>query len=140
MSSFGGVAGYGRTDLGGLLSSQPLVACVATTQPQRARAFYGFVLGLGVIEDTPQALVFDAGGTILRVQKVRAFAPLPHPVLGWQVDDIAAAAQGLAARGIACERWPGLAFDFRDAVSGARSVWFRDPDDNILALLEAPRR
>ena len=141
MSSYADVVTYGREQGGGLLSSQPPIAFAATTRPEHARAFYAFVLGLGLIEDTPQALVFDAGGTMLHVQKVRAFAPAPHTVLGWHVPDIVAAVRGLAARGVACERAHGLAPD-ADGIwtspSGARTVWFRDPDGNLLSLVQLP--
>jgi catechol 2,3-dioxygenase-like lactoylglutathione lyase family enzyme len=143
MSGFGSVVTYGRADAGGLLSSQPVIAFAATTQPDRARAFYAFVLGLGLIEDTPHALVFDAGGTMLHVQKVRAFAPAPFTVLGWHVADIAAAIRGLAARGIGCELAHGVLPD-DDGIwtgpSGARMIWFRDPDGNLLSLMQLPPR
>jgi predicted enzyme related to lactoylglutathione lyase len=132
---------YGRADLGGLLSSQPVIAFAATTQPERARAFYAFVLGLAMVEETAQAMVFDAGGTMLQVQKVRAFVPVPHAVLGWQVADIALAVRGLAARGVACESRPGLPPDADGpwtSPSGTRIVWFRDPDGNVLSLMQFP--
>jgi catechol 2,3-dioxygenase-like lactoylglutathione lyase family enzyme len=139
MSGFGAVVTYGRTNAGGLLSSQPVIAFAATTRPDRARAFYAFVLGLGLVEDTPNALVFDAGGTMLHVHKVRAFAPAPYTVLGWHVADIVAAIRGLAARGIACELAPGMRPD-DDGIctgpSGARMIWFRDPDGNLLSLMQ----
>lgn len=132
---------YGRADLGGLLSSQPVIAHAATTQPQRAHAFYAFVLGLALIEETPQALAFDAGGTRLSILKLRSFTPAPHAVLGWQVADIVGAVRGLMARGIACERLGGLPPDadgLWTSPDGARFVWFRDPDGNILSLTEFP--
>ena len=132
---------YGRADLGGLLSAQPVIGFAATTDPARARAFYGFALGLAMMEETAEAMVFDAGGTMLRVQKVRGFVPLPHPIVGWRVDDIVLAARGLAARGVACELRSGPLPDESGPWAGPpglRVLWFRDPDGNILALMQVP--
>jgi len=125
------VATYGRSDLGGVLSAQLLVAHVATAQPERARAFYAYALGLALLEESARALVFDAGGTLLRVAKVAHLVPARHPVLGWQVADLESACCGLKSRGIACEMQPG------SGRSGALDAWFRDPDGNIVALVQA---
>ena len=124
-----------------MLSKSPLVAFVATAAPGAAKHFYGSVLGLRLLEDTPFALVFDAKGTSLRIQKVQHVSPAPHTVLGWAVRDIRAAVQGLAAKGVAFQRYDGLAQDqlgIWSAPGGALVAWFRDPDGNTLSLTESP--
>ncbi|MGA2450471.1 MAG: hypothetical protein ABTD50_17520 [Polyangiaceae bacterium] len=55
-----------------MLGEYSVLAFVATTDGSRARQFYGDVLGLKVISDDPYALVCDAGGTTLRIQKVES--------------------------------------------------------------------
>ncbi len=47
------------------------MAFSATTDAERAKAFYRDQLGLRLISDEPYALVFDAAGTMLRVQRVK---------------------------------------------------------------------
>ena len=42
-------------------------AFVATSRPEHARAFYRDTLGLKLVSEDPFALVFDGGGTVLRV-------------------------------------------------------------------------
>jgi len=42
-----------------------VIAMIATTQPDKTRAFYTDILGLSLQEDTPFALVFAAGATML---------------------------------------------------------------------------
>jgi catechol 2,3-dioxygenase-like lactoylglutathione lyase family enzyme len=143
MSGFAQVATYGRVDTGGLLSASPVIAVAATAQPERARAFYGYVLGLALMEETPLALVFDAGGTKLRVEKVRQVTPSPHGCFGWAVADILGIVRGLAARGIAIERLPGQMHDGDGvwfAPTGEKVAWFRDPDGNLLSATEFPQR
>jgi catechol 2,3-dioxygenase-like lactoylglutathione lyase family enzyme len=92
-----------------VLHSSEVIAFVATTDSERARGFYEAALGLSLLRDEPFALVFDANGTTLRVQKVRALDPAPYTVLGWKVPDVRATVSSLAARGF--ERYPGLMQD-----------------------------
>jgi catechol 2,3-dioxygenase-like lactoylglutathione lyase family enzyme len=122
-----------------VLGSHAVVAFVATRDPERARRFYEGVLGLRLVADEPFALVFDAHGTTLRVQKVQELVPARHTVLGWLVPDIAAAVRGLAAGGVAFERFPGLPQDDLGVCAfpgGGRVAWFKDPDGNTLSLTE----
>lgn len=122
-----------------MLGTADIIAMVATAQPEKARVFYGEVLGLAFQEDTPFALVFEAGGTMVRVQKVQGFTPHPFTAVGWKVPDIGATARALAAKGVVCERFDFLQQDdlgIWDAPDGARVAWFKDPDGNILSLTQ----
>jgi catechol 2,3-dioxygenase-like lactoylglutathione lyase family enzyme len=122
-----------------MLHSAALMAFAATTQPEKARAFYEGTLGLPVISDDDFALALDANGTQLRIQKVRELSPAPFTALGFRVDDIAAGVDGLRARGVSFQIFPGMDQDERGiwrAPSGARVAWFRDPDGNTLSLTQ----
>jgi len=44
-----------------MLKSRPIVAFVATTDPKRAKLFYGKTLGLRLVSEDGFALAFDAG-------------------------------------------------------------------------------
>ena len=124
-----------------MLGEDRLVAFLATTDGVRARRFYEGTLGLRVISDDDYALAVtvDGAGTMLRIQKVAAFAPQPFTALGWQVSDVEKTVQGLRSRGVEPERYPGLAHDGNgvwQSPSGARVAWFRDPDGNVLSLTQ----
>jgi len=124
-----------------VLTDAPIVAFAATTDLARSHAFYGEMLGLGHIETTPFANVYDVAGTTLRVTLVEAVAPAPYTVLGWTVRDIATAIADLARRGVAFTRYAGLDQDAAGvwtAPGGARIAWFRDPDGNVLSLTQSP--
>jgi len=65
-----------------------------------------------------------------------SMTPAPYTVLGWNVADINSAVDGLAAKGIAFQVFPGMGQDQRhiwNSPSGARVVWFCDPDGNVLS-------
>jgi catechol 2,3-dioxygenase-like lactoylglutathione lyase family enzyme len=124
-----------------VLGSTPLVAFLAAADLARARAFYEGTLGLAVVEETPFACVFDAGGTSLRITRVEEVLAAPHTVAGWEVADLAAALRELAARDVAVRRYEGLDQDddgIWRAPSGTRVAWFADPDGNVLSLSQPP--
>jgi uncharacterized glyoxalase superfamily protein PhnB len=112
---------------------------VATADGDRARSFYGGVLGLPLVSDDDFATVFLVAGTLLRVQKVPGHAPLPYTALGWQVADLSSSVTSLAERGVRFERFAGMPQDELDiwtSPSGAKVAWFKDPDGNVLSLTE----
>lgn len=65
-----------------------------------AREFYAVKLGLTPVSDDDFALVYDLGGTMLRVSLVPDYVPHAHTVLGWRVTDIVVTVDELKARGI----------------------------------------
>lgn len=119
-----------------VLANAKVVAFVATVDGGRARQFYEGVLGLTLTLDDQFALVFDSGGTTLRVAKVEAFTPAPFTVLGWRVDDIEAIVDAMTVRGVQFERYEGMPQDERGICQfpGGQVAWFRDPDGNLLSF------
>ena len=123
----------------GPLTDSNIMAFVATTDAARARAFYETVLGLRFIAEDPFALVFDANGIMIRIQKVEVVTPPAYTALGWTVVDIAATIRRLGANGVHCERYDGLeqgALGVWTSPSGARIAWFKDPDGHVLSLTQ----
>ena len=122
-----------------VLASAPVIAFVATTNPERSKAFYSDMLGLRLTGEDPFALVFDAGGTMLRVATVPELKPAGYTVLGWTVSDIERAVRELTAKGVAFQRYDGMPQDdlgIWTSPGGARIAWFLDPDGNTLSLTE----
>ena len=119
-----------------------VIGFVATQHPAPARKFYEETLGLALISEDPFAIVFDASGTMLRVQKVRELVPAQHTVLVWEARDIRAEIEGLTKRGVRFERFDGLSQDelgVWTSPSGAKVAWFKDPDGNTLSLTQFPK-
>jgi catechol 2,3-dioxygenase-like lactoylglutathione lyase family enzyme len=122
-----------------MLGNHDIVAFVATTQSDSTRDFYERALGLRFVQDPPFALVFDAHGTMLRIQKVKELKPFSHTALGWNVFDIRTAIESLASRGVRFERFDGVPqndLGVWASPSGAQVAWFKDPSDNILSLTQ----
>jgi catechol 2,3-dioxygenase-like lactoylglutathione lyase family enzyme len=124
-----------------MLSSAELVCFAATKNPEAAKNFYANVLELRLIEDSPFALVFDANGTMLRIQKVQEHTPAKHTTLGWHVEDIRVEMEELIRKGVRFERYERLPQDelgIWKSPSGALVAWFLDPDGNGLSLTQFP--
>jgi catechol 2,3-dioxygenase-like lactoylglutathione lyase family enzyme len=120
-----------------MLDSAPIIAFVSATDADRARRFFRDTLGLRLNSESPFALEFDCGGTMLRVTLVETIAPAPYTVLGWQVPDVATTVRSLAKAGVKLEKFEGMA-QTEDGIwtapSGAKVAWFKDPDGNMLSV------
>lgn len=116
-----------------------MIGFVNCTDPEKTKAFYGGVLRFRLVGDDGFALVFDANGSMLRVNKARQFTPAQGTVLGWEVPDVQAAVAELSPRGVHFEQF-NLPFMKQDdagiwtAPDGDRVAWFKDPDGNVLSV------
>ena len=115
------------------------VLFLATANAERSRAFYEGVLGLAFVSDEPPALVFQVGGSMLRIQKVHQVYAAPYTALGWAVLDIRGTVLRLSEAGVVFERYEGMQQD-EDGIwqspGGAWVAWFRDPDGHVLSLTQ----
>ena len=120
-----------------MLDSANVIGFIPTKDFRRAKAFYGAKLGLRLVATDKFALVFESGGTTIRVVKVSGFEPAGFTILGWRVDDIQQRVAALLERGVVFERFPWMKQDAQGiwiAPGGARVAWFKDPDGNVLSL------
>lgn len=116
------------------------VAFIPCREPSNVRTFYEETLGLELLAEDEFGLTFDAGGTPVRLTRVVGHRPPPYTLFGWEVDDLDEAMAELAKRGIAIERYDDLEQDWRGvwtAPDGRGVAWFRDPEGNVLGLMEA---
>ena len=115
------------------------ISFLATVDSVKSRNFYETVLSLHCLSDDPFALVFDLGGTTLRIQKVESIPEVNHTVLGWEVSDIRSIVEELSRKGARFERFKQLSQDelgVWQSPGGASVAWFQDPDGNTLSLTE----
>jgi len=113
---------------------------IVTRDRERAKAFYGEILGFASTGEDAFAVVYDMHGTMLRISTVADHAPAAHTVLGWEVGDIVAAVAALGARGVTFTVYDGFGQDalgiWTAPGSGTRVAWFLDPDGNNLSLTQ----
>lgn len=125
------------------LSHSKLQTIVWTSRIEEAGVFYRDVLGLPMQPGSDGALVFAVGVGVLRVSPVPSTVPTEHTVLGFEVDDLDAVIDHLAGKGVNFERFDGFPHEETGAMTtpdGARVAWFRDPDGNLLSVVQFPER
>jgi catechol 2,3-dioxygenase-like lactoylglutathione lyase family enzyme len=124
-----------------MLSESKLQSIIWTSRIDDAEFFYRDVLGLSLRGTSDGALVFDVSGGVLRVAPVPATKPSEHTVLGFAVSDLNSAMALMRSKGIVFERFGGFPHDENGALStpdGAKVAWFRDPDGNLLSVVQFP--
>ena len=122
-----------------MLKTHDSSAIVAVGDLDRARSFYGDVLGLELAEEGTEegVLVYRTGATRLVVyQSEFAGTNRANAVVwgvGQELDEIVAE---LEAKGAAFEHYPdiGRLEGNVHVAGGARLVWLKDPDGNILHI------
>ncbi len=122
-----------------MLATARLQTIVCTSRLQDAEQFYGGVLGLPLKARSHGALVFDVGGSDLRVSPVPSLQPSAHTVIGFAVESLTEVMGGLSAKGVQWERFPNFPHDESGALTlpdGTQVAWFRDPDGNLLSLVQ----
>lgn len=105
---------------------------------QKARSFYGDLLGLEVAEEHGVlALKIKGGNSILIYEKPNHEAAT-FTVLNFPVEDIEKAVDDLNSLGVVFENYDGsLKTDDRGIFRGNPLIaWFKDPAGNILSVLE----
>lgn len=109
---------------------------------EKAKQFYGEVLGLKVSDDQGMGILdlHIAGGTEVLVYPKPDYTPATYTILNFPVPDIDAAVDELTKRGVRFERYEGFDVDEKGInrdPGGPPIAWFTDPAGNILSVLEA---
>ena len=123
------------------LASATVIGFIPTKDFRRAKKFYVSKLGLRFLAQDEFALVFESGGTAIRVVKVGEFKAASFTILGWWVTDIEECVRKLRRRRIVFERYAWMKQDDQGiwtAPGGTKVAWFKDPDGNILSVSEHP--
>ncbi len=106
-----------------------------------ARKFYGETLGLNVSEENGLLTMHLAGDRDTLVYPKSDYVPATYTILNFPVDDIDAAVDELAKRGVTFERYEGFEQDEKGVARGIAQgmgpdiAWFKDPAGNILSVL-----
>jgi catechol 2,3-dioxygenase-like lactoylglutathione lyase family enzyme len=105
----------------------------------RARAFYADTLGLRTSVNEGGILTLHlAGDRDTIVYPKPDHVPATFTILNFPVDDIEAAVDALAQRGVTFERYDGMEQDDRGIMraGGPYIAWFTDPAGNVLSVLQ----
>jgi catechol 2,3-dioxygenase-like lactoylglutathione lyase family enzyme len=123
-----------------MLGNHPIAPVLLATDLAAAREFYHGKLGLQIVREDENAIVFRCGGsTHLDLTKSTVGTADQQTQAAWQVSDIRAEVAELRARGVKVEDYdtPGLKTEDGIADIGfAWAAWIIDPGTNALGLLQ----
>ncbi len=107
---------------------------------QKAKEFYGQVLGIDVIEENGLLFLHIAGGSRIVVYPKPNHVPATFTILNFPVKDVEQAVDELSRRGVRFEIYsdPALQTDEKGIFRGGGPIiaWFKDPAGNILSVIE----
>ncbi len=124
-----------------MLGDSPAAATLPVRDMQTARQFYEGVLGLTpgqmMPEEAPGAILYSSGPSMVLVYESEYAGTNQATAASWAVgDNFDAVVQSLRDKGVTFERYDNLPDTVRDgdvhSFGGLKSVWFKDPDGNIL--------
>jgi catechol 2,3-dioxygenase-like lactoylglutathione lyase family enzyme len=125
-----------------MLPAKSSSAIVAVSDIERARRFYSDTLGLELENEAMEGvLVYRTGATHLVVYPSEMAGTNRANAVVWDCGaDIDAIAAELRAKDVTFERYDMDGVTYKDGVheaNGFKTIWFKDPDGNILHLNSA---
>jgi catechol 2,3-dioxygenase-like lactoylglutathione lyase family enzyme len=123
-----------------MLGQKNALATVAVKDLEVARKFYESKLGLKIAGPSgPEVLIFESGSSKILVYKSQYAGTNQATAVTWSVgEEIDAIVRDLQAKGMTFERYdfPGVVHEGDVHVFGRmRNAWFKDPDGNILSVV-----
>ena len=126
------------------ISDASIHATLAVTDLERSRSWYADKLAwepLTLVE-VPGTLIYKVGDSYFTLFPTPFAGTAKNTVMNWNVDDLRAEVACLRDRGLTFEE-----YDFGEARTedgimadpvGGLTAWFKDPDGNIVGVLQAP--
>lgn len=121
-----------------MLGQSNVCAVVAVKDLQAAAKFYGKTLDLSSDIESPGGTFYTSGNSGIFVYPSEYAGTNKATAAAWTVDDVDGTAEALKAKGVSFERYemPGVTLEGDVHVMGKiRSAWFKDPDGNILNIV-----
>jgi catechol 2,3-dioxygenase-like lactoylglutathione lyase family enzyme len=124
-----------------MLGNADATPMIAVSDLDRAKQFYEDKLGLETKDEWGgEGATLKSGDTLINVYKSEFAGTNKATSLTFQVDDVEKEVSVLKDKGIFFEHYdlPGLEprGDLYVGENGFKTAWFKDPDGNILSLVE----
>ncbi|MDB4870722.1 MAG: glyoxalase-like protein [Gemmatimonadales bacterium] len=123
-----------------MLGEFDALATIAVKSLAIARKFYEGKLGFKAVHtEGDQAVTYKSGKSQLLVYQSQFAGTNKATAATWMVKDVEGLVKDLKAKGIAFEHYdmPGVTRKGDVHLAGAlKNAWFKDPDGNVLALVE----
>jgi catechol 2,3-dioxygenase-like lactoylglutathione lyase family enzyme len=126
-----------------MLGDHPVFPIVLSTDLAASRAFYHDTLGLDIVREDDDRIMFKCGGgSVLAVSRSTTGTTDPQTQLAWRVPDLRAALADLRARGVPIQEYDAPDPKTVDGIADmgfAWAAWIIDPHHNVLGIIEPKR-
>lgn len=123
-----------------MLSDHPVFPILLSTDMAASRTFYHDTLGLEILREENERIVFRCGGaTQLVVTRSTIGTADSQTQMAWRVPDVRAAIADLKARGVRIEEYEApdpVTVDGVADMGHSWAAWFIDPSRNVLSVVE----
>jgi catechol 2,3-dioxygenase-like lactoylglutathione lyase family enzyme len=123
-----------------VLRDLPVYPILLSTDLAASRAFYGDTLGLDLLDEREERLIFGCGdGTRLVISLSTVGTSDTQTQVVWRVPDIRAAVADLRARGVLIEEYRAPDPETVDGIADMGhqwAAWFIDPSRNVLSMIQ----
>lgn len=123
-----------------MLGSKDAAATVAVRDLERAKSFYADTLGLTPVQEDSGGVLYKSGNSVVLVYPSDYAGTNQATAASWAVgDDFDAIVDDLRSKGVSFEHYDDLPDTTREGdvhmFGDMKGVWFKDPDGNILSLI-----
>lgn len=122
-----------------MLQDSPIYCYLPAKDVARARTFYEGKLGFKPAREPAGGVVYEcAGGTACFLYPTPNAGTSKASQAFWEVMDIESTMAELKRRGVTFEKYdlPGTDANGITTGGGAKAAWFKDPEGNILAIIQ----
>jgi len=124
-----------------MLRDNDAMATIAVREVDVARDFYGGKLGLNELpSENSGVLIYQSGHSKLQVYRSEYAGTNRATAATWIVsEDLKAIVETLKSKGVTFEHYDLPALTLQDDIyvgDGFSVVWFKDPDSNILSVIQ----
>jgi catechol 2,3-dioxygenase-like lactoylglutathione lyase family enzyme len=125
------------------INEAPIHASIAVADLGRSREWYDSKLGWQPAHEMEENLIYKVGDSHFELFTTQFAGTAKNTVMNWNVDDLRGEVARLKGRGVAFEDYDFGGFRTEEGImtdpSGGMNAWFKDPDGNIVGVLQAPQ-
>jgi catechol 2,3-dioxygenase-like lactoylglutathione lyase family enzyme len=125
-----------------MLTERRVHPTIPTSDLAKTRRFYEDVLGFEPMRELPFAVLYQAGeGSLFAVSRSSGATSGTHTQMAFTTPDIEAEVAALRARGVRFEEYSMPSLTTVDGIADMdpiRAAWFKDPEGNLLGLIQFP--
>jgi catechol 2,3-dioxygenase-like lactoylglutathione lyase family enzyme len=116
-------------------------ATIPAKDLEGTRRFYEDILGAQVLTEDPGGIIYRSGDSTFSLYPTQYAGTAQHTLGAFLVADVEATVADLRAKGVRFEDYdlPGLTTVNGIAeLGGMKGAWFKDPEGNILSVVQLP--